>query len=166
MNGARGALKPLLRLMSKMRFENDFDAYGVLMQFVSRRASRRGGYRPLVLYGPRGCGKTRMSMTIRKVLGITNPWCDVLWLGKASGSELDNALRPNGGVVVVRDVFGKGNSQSLRDWLLQRYERQLSTDLIIETSDLDTFSKVGSLYFCDSVVFEGLPTDAGKGVRV
>ena len=57
MNGTRGALKPLLRLMGKMRFENDFDAYGVLMQFVSRRALRRGGFRPLVLYGRGGVGK-------------------------------------------------------------------------------------------------------------
>ena len=102
-----------------------------------------------------------MSMTIRMVLGITNPWCNVLWRGKASGFELENALRSNDGVVVVRDVFGRASA--LRNWLLLRYERRLSTDLIIETSDRDTFSSVGRLGFCDSVVFEGLPTDAGKG---
>lgn len=161
MNNTRGVLRPLLQLMGKMRFGNDFDAYGVLIQFVSRRALCRGGCRPLVLFGPRGCGKTRMSMTIRMVLGITNPWCNVLWRGKASGFELENALRSNDGVVVVRDVFGRASA--LRNWLLLRYERRLPTDLIIETSDRDTFSSVGRLGFCDSVVFEGLPTDAGKG---
>ena len=161
MNNTRGVLRPLLQLMGKMRFGNDFDAYGTLMQFVSRRGLRRGGYMPLVLYGPPGCGKTRMSITIRMVLGIENPWCNVFWQGKASVSELENALRSNGGTVVVRDVSGR--AAELRNWLLMRYERRLSTDLIIETSDRDTFFSVGRLDFCDSVVFEGLPTDAGKG---
>lgn len=165
MNNTRGVLRPLLQLMGKMRFQNDFDAYATVMQFVSRRALSRGSYRPLMLYGPRGCGKTRMATTILKVLGITNPLCNFMWRGKASGFELENALRSNGGVVVVvvRDVSGE--SPSLRNWLLQRYERRLSTDLIIEASDPYTFFRVGRLDFCDSVVFDGLPTDARKGGR-
>ena len=164
MNSARGALKPLLRLMGKMRFANDFDAYGVLIQFVSRRALRRGGYRPLVLYGPQACGKTRMSTTIRKVLGITDPGRSMFWNGAASVRELDHVLMPHCMAVVLRDV--SGNVQSFRDWLFYRQEERLATDLIIETSDFRTFSSLGRMEFCDSVVFDGLPTDAGKGVRV
>ena len=163
MNGARGGLKPLLRLMRKMRFQNDFDAYATVMQFVSRRALSIGGYRPLVLYGPKGCGKTRMSMTIRKVLGIKNPWCNVIWQCKRFLSELESALKVGGVVVVLRDVLG--DSQQLRNLLIQRQEERLATDLIIETSDFRTFMSIGRLGFCDSVVFDGLPTDARKGGR-
>ena len=82
MIGARGGLKPLLRLMRKMRFQNDFDAYATVIQFVSRRALRLGGYRPLVLYGPMGCGKTRIvhcdrcgkEITVPENSNVTEEW--------------------------------------------------------------------------------------------
>ena len=149
-----GSLKPLLWLMDKMCFQDDIDAYATVVHFVRMRALRLGGYRPLMLYGPRACGKSRMSRAIRKVLGIKERWTDHILVDRKYGCGLDEMLRADSGCVVFRDVFGR--APWLKNWLVQRYVRRQAIDVIIETSDPDTFLSIGRLDLCDVVVFDGL----------
>ena len=162
MNRKKGGLRPLLRLMGKMSFADEYWAYALITAFVAMHKGLKPIKKgvPLVLFGPKGCGKTRISTAIKEAIGVGDIYGGVFCVDGMACGELDATFQGDGTVAVFRDVCG--NACRLVEWLKTR-PWNVTKDVIIETSDLRTLSRLMKLGLCVCVVFDGLPTDAKKG---
>ena len=150
-------LDPINRLLPQLRFANEVSAYGAIYDFVRKVTTDTHDVRPLVLFGERACGKSRLASAILDALGRDT--ANVFQGGltrqtlKCFHRYVQDAYFKNCGITILRD-FRKGDIEHFNSVAYDlRFRR---AGLIVETSDFDFAVRIDSNVNVDAVVFVGV----------